>query len=290
VSHVPQPGESIAGSGFTVFPGGKGGNQAYASARLGASVSMVGQIGNDAHADWLKRNLAEAGVDVSHVLTDADVSSGVAFISIDEAGQNQIVVVAGSNGTFGTSKLVPSRELIRGARTVLIQLEVPMETVETAARHAREGGAIVILDPAPAVALSDELLGYVDYLTPNESELAILTGAPVEEAIEVAELSRRAHQLRARGANNVIVKMGARGALLVDGNGEHLLAPKAVEAVDTTAAGDAFNAAFAFALEGADSAIEAGRFATAAAACSVMRHGAQPSMPTLDEVARMLAQ
>jgi ribokinase len=286
----PRPGETLTGSDFTVFPGGKGGNQAYAAARLGADVSMVGQVGNDAYAGWLKGNLAEAGVDVSHVTADPDVSSGVAVISIDEAGQNQIVVVPGSNGTLDPGRLESSRELIRSARVVLLQLEIPMETVEAAARHAREGGALVILDPAPAAGLSDDLLACVDYLTPNESELATLTGAPTGVELDAAEIGRRARMLRARGAKTVIVKMGARGALLVDAEREYPLAPKAVDAVDTTAAGDVFNAMFAFGVRVWGPDAEMGALATAAAACSVTRHGAQPSMPTMDEATAMLAR
>jgi ribokinase len=288
VSRFPVAGETVTGDGFTIFSGGKGANQAFGAARLGARVSMVGRVGNDAHAAWLKQSLAEAGVDVSHVTADPDVSSGVAVISIDGSGQNQIVVVPGSNGAFRPELLAPSRELIRSARVVLLQLEIPMPTVIAAARYAREGGAIVILDPAPAAELSDELLGLVDYLTPNETELALVTGGAAEAELGVEEIVWRARLLLERGAGAVIVKMGARGALFVDGSGKHPVAPKQVVAVDTTAAGDAFNAAFALAVEAFGSVAEACMFANAAAACSVTRYGAQSGMPTIDEVSAML--
>jgi ribokinase len=288
VARFPVPGETVTGSGFSVFPGGKGANQAYAAACLGARVSMIGRVGNDAYADWLKRNLEAVGVDVSHVRTDPDAPSGVAAISIDEAGRNQIVVVPGANGAFDADLLEPSRNLIRDARVVLLQLEIPMRTVEAVARYAKEGGAMVVLDPAPAADVSDELLGLVDYVTPNESELATLTGTPAGEGLDVAEIGRRARGLLARGAGSVIVKMGARGALLVRPDGEHRVAGICVEAVDTTAAGDAFNGAFAVAVDRAGSVVDAATFANAAAACSVTRHGAQPSMPRAADVTALL--
>jgi ribokinase len=288
VPRFPAPGETVPGGSFAVFPGGKGANQAYAAARLGGSVSMVGQVGDDAHADILTRSLASAGADVAHVSVDRGEPTGLAVITIDGSGQNQIVVVAGANGTFGVERLERSRDLIAGAGIVMLQLEVPVETVAAAARVAREGGALVILDPAPARELPGELLGFVDYVTPNESELAALTGARPGERIGRGEATRRARELLRRGPRRVIVKMGALGALLVAEDSEHFWAPPPVDVVDTTAAGDAFNAAFAVALSLGMTEAEAGRFATAAAACSVTRRGAQPSMPAFSEVERLL--
>jgi ribokinase len=293
VPRFPGPGETVPGGSFTVFAGGKGANQAYAAARLGGDVSMVGQVGNDTHAGLLKNNLASAGVHVSHVATDEAVSSGVAVISIDRAGQNQIVFVAGANGTFTADRLEQSRELIAGARIVLLQLEIPIATVSAAARLARASGAVVILDPAPALELPDDLLGDVDYITPNESELATLTGARPGGRpgghMDRFEAVRGARELLRRGARRVIVKMGALGALLIGDEREHVWVPLPVDAVDTTAAGDAFNAAFAVALARGTGEAEAGTFATAAAACSVTRRGAQASMPTFEEVEHLLA-
>jgi ribokinase len=283
VPRFPVPGETLVGLDFRVFPGGKGANQAYAAARLGSQVCMVGQVGADAHAGWLKSNLASAGVDVSQVQADPDVSSGIATITINDQGQNQIIIVPGANGTLHPDRLDRSRQVISSAGQVLLQLEVPLPTVLSAARLAREGGARVILDPAPAQPLPDELLALADYLTPNETELAILTGSRAS-SFSREEAARLARQLLRRGARKVIVKMGAQGALLLSADHEHFWPALPVKAVDTTAAGDAFNAAFAAALARGKPEREAGVYATGAAACSVQRVGAQPSMPTHQEV------
>jgi ribokinase len=283
----PVLGETVLGDSFKVFPGGKGANQAYGAARLGGQVSMAGQLGNDTLADWLKQNLASVGVDVTHVHRDPTVASGIANIMVDADGQNQIVIVPGANGGFGIDQLARSHELIAAAGFVLMQLEIPLATVELAARLAKGAGACVILDPAPAQQLSDSLLACVDYLTPNETELAILTSSlpgPLTRE-RATQLARTLHQ---RGAKKVIVKMGAQGALLVGNREEQFWPATPVEVVDTTAAGDAFNAAFAFALATGMSEWTAGRFATAAAACSVTRSGAQPSMPSRAEVEALL--
>ncbi|MFO1497602.1 MAG: ribokinase [Verrucomicrobiota bacterium] len=287
VDRYPVPGETLVGQQFNIFPGGKGANQAYAAGKLGASVAMIGQVGNDSQADWLKENLRAAGVDVSPILTDPGTSSGIATITIDRLGQNQIIIVPGANGTFNPARLEPSQAALQSAGLVLLQLEIPLATVEASARLAREGRATVILDPAPAQDLSDSLLHLTDYLTPNEGELALLTGhAP--GALTRAEATVLSRQLVSRGARKVLVKMGHKGALLVAQSYEHFWPAIPVEAVDTTAAGDAFNGAFAAALARGESEVEAGWYATAAAACSVTRLGAQPSMPNDEEVRSFL--
>ncbi len=288
---VPLPGETVTGSNFDIYPGGKGANQAFAAARLGSRVSMVGQVGNDLHADELKGNLESAGVDTTYLQRDTNVASGIAFISIDSNGQNQIIIVPGANGTFSAERLSTCQELIAGARVVLLQLEIPMGTVLAAARYAKRGGeeqAIVILDPAPAQAIPDELLTLVDYITPNETELAMLNGVTREGNLDRNEASQLARRLLSRGAKRVIVKLGSQGALLVEEDSEHFWPPVSVVAVDTTAAGDAFNAALAVALAKEKSEVEAGEFAVVAAAYSVTRKGAQPSMPTLPEIESLL--
>jgi ribokinase len=287
VPRFPAPGETLVGRDFRVFPGGKGANQACAAAKLGARVSMVGQVGADAHADWLKANLASAGVDVSQVRADKQVSSGIAAITTDSQGQNQIIIIPGANGSFHPDRLELSRHIISAAGQLLLQLEIPLPTVLAAARMAKEAGALVILDPAPAQPLPDELLGLVDYLTPNETELAILAGSAAA-AFSRAQAADLAKPLLRRGARKVIVKMGAQGALLLGAEEEHFWPAFRVKAVDTTAAGDAFNAAFAAALAAGKSEVDAGQYATAAAACSVQRAGAQPSMPADAEVRAML--
>lgn len=285
----PGAGETVPGTRFDVFPGGKGANQAYGAARLGGQVAMLGRLGNDPQASWLRQHLADAGVDVGSIQSDESVSSGVAFITIEQAsGQNRIIIVPGSNGTFTPDRLDDSAALLAGADFVLLQLEIPLATVTKAARLAKKGSACVILDPAPACPLDRELLELVDYVTPNESELAALTGGPSTPSAEPG-VEQRAATLRQLGARKVVVKQGAQGALLVDDSGTQSWPAPQVKAVDTTAAGDCFNAAFAVALAEGMSERAAGRFACTAASISVTRAGAQPSMPTRAEVENMLA-
>jgi ribokinase len=281
------PGETLIGRSFHVYPGGKGANQAYAAARLGGRVSMIGQVGDDEQGEWLRQNLASAGVDVSQVQGNSAVSSGVATITIDAAGRNQIIIVPGANGAFAPEQLHRSQSVLASAKWVLLQLEIPLETVHTAALVAKRAGARVILDPAPARRIPDELLACVDYVTPNETELAILTETPPSD-LDRAEASERAQLLRKRGARKVLVKMGAQGALLLGEGSDCFWPALPVQTVDTTAAGDTFNAAFAVALAEGVTELEAGRFAAAAAACSVTHPGAQPSMPARDEVEELL--
>jgi ribokinase len=290
VVHVPRfarPGETLSGRGFARFAGGKGANQAYAAARLGGASVMMGQVGADEHGTWLTSGLAAGGVDTSLVVRDDREPTGVALITIDAAGQNQIVLAAGANGTFGPDRFMSLAAGLVPCHILLLQLEIPIETVMAAARAGREAGAIVILDPAPARELPDALLRLADYLTPNETELAALTGGG--EIREAADIRHRAAGLLARGAACVLVKWGARGAALIAPGGEHWWAARQVEVVDTTAAGDAFNGAFAVALAEGSSQETAGRFACAAAALAVTRAGAQPAMPARADVDRLLA-
>lgn len=287
VAEFPLPGQTLVADEFRVFPGGKGANQAYACGKLGAAVSMIGRVGSDGQAEGLRRNLADVNVNVDHVQSVAGISTGVATITIDGHGQNQIIIVPGANGAFDVTQLQRSAPVIAKAGILLLQLEIPVETVLAAAQVGRKSGAIVILDPAPARKLPDELLACADYLTPNETELAVLAGVP-PAAWSPREASLIARKLMDRGARKIIVKMGSQGAVLVTRHEEHFWPARPVKAVDSTAAGDAFNGAFAAALAREESEIEAGAFATAAAALSVTRAGAQPSMPSADEVAAFL--
>jgi ribokinase len=279
----PTPGETVTGTNLAVFPGGKGANQACAAGRLGAKVHMVGRVGTDENGRLLKSSLDAAGVDTSALLADASVPTGTAFIAIDATGQNEIVIVAGANGRVGMDDVERNRSLIEGAAFLLLQLEVPLEAVEAAARVARAAGRTVILDPAPAQSAALSLLPLVDYVTPNESELLGLCGERIR-GIEVEEAATLGRRLIERGARRVVVKLGPLGAMLVTKEVVRRWAGLAVRAVDTTAAGDVWAGAFATALsEGAREDV-AGAFANVAAGISVTRPGAQPSMPDRAEV------
>jgi ribokinase len=289
VDRFPAPGETLRGDRFDVFAGGKGGNQAAAAARLGGRVAMVGQVGGDAQGAWLRASLEAAGVDARRVSTDDSVSSGVALITTDATGQNEIVVVAGANGTFAPDRLAPAAALLQQASVVLLQLEIPMATVERAATETRASGAILLLDPAPAGDVPNQLLALASLVTPNESELAVLAGASLPDAAASDdEIDAQAARLLVRGATAILVKLGARGARLVTPARRMAWPAFPVTAVDTTAAGDAFNGALAVALAERAELDDAIRFACAAGALSVTRPGAQPSMPTRDEVEQLL--
>ena len=290
VARFPAPGETLRGDRFDVFPGGKGGNQAAAAARLGGRVAMVGQVGGDAQGAWLRTSLETAGVDARRVSTDDGVSSGVALIITDATGQNEIVVVAGANGTFTPDRLAPGVALLQRATVVLLQLEIPMATVERAAAETRASGGMLLLDPAPAGDVPNQLLALASLVTPNESELAVLTDAPLlDDPTSDDEIDARAARLLARGATAVLVKLGARGARLVTPARRVAWPAFPVAVVDTTAAGDAFNGALAVALAERAELDDAIRFACAAGALSVTHPGAQPSMPARDEVDQLLA-
>jgi ribokinase len=283
VARFPGPGETTVGQELAMHPGGKGANQAYAAGRLGGRVHMVGRVGGDDAGRLLLSSLAGAGVDVDGVPRDAEAPTGTALITIDASGQNQIVIVPGANGRLSPRDVESQRDVIASAGLLLLQLEVPLETVEAAARLGRDSGATVILDPAPARVECLKLLPLVDYVTPNETELAALVGEPGRR-LGADEARGLARALLGWGPRSVVAKLGAEGAFRISADGERSWPGLAVTAVDTTAAGDVWNGAFATALaEGADEG-EAGEFANAAAALSVTRAGAQPSMPTRAEV------
>ena len=281
----PAPGETTTGTDFAVYPGGKGANQAVAAARLGACVVMVGRVGRDDHGRLLRRSLTAAGVDAEPVTDDEDAATGVAVITIDASGQNQIVLAPGANARLRPEDVEGRRSVIEGAAVVLLQFEVPLETVEAAARIAHGAGVAVVLDPAPARPEALALLPLASFVTPNETELRILAAAPAGPTTP-EEAALLARSLLERGARCVIAKLGRAGAIAVSGDGEWTWPGHSVQAVDTTAAGDAWNGAFAVALAEGRALQDAGAFATAAAAISVTRPGAQPSMATRDEVER----
>lgn len=284
--HIPAAGETVHGSEFQMHPGGKGANQAVAVARLGYPVQMIGKVGSDATGQQLRAHLESAGVGLECV-GQSEGASGVAMIVVAEDGDNCIVVTPGANADVTPSFVDLHADVIRGAGLVLTQFEIPLETVRHVAGLCFQHQIPLILDPAPAQSLPEDLLKRVTWFTPNETEAAFyvphgLNGDPEAHSRVLAQ------RLLAQGPRGVLLKMGALGAYLAtDGVEEQLNAIK-VNAVDTTAAGDAFNGAFAVGLLLGKSPVESARFAIAAAALSVTRAGAQPSMPVLEDVERLL--
>jgi ribokinase len=291
----PQPGETISGEDLQVIPGGKGANQAVAAARHGANVGMLGRVGKDNFGDLLLENLRSNRVETELIRRD-DASTGTAIIVVDADGQNSIVLSAGANGNVSSSDVENASFSI--FNLLLLQMEIPTPTVLSAARRAKENGVRVILNPAPAKELADELIALADFIVPNETELSILTGMEVKDFPSAAAASRK---LRERGAQNVIVTLGSKGALLVTGEEVTHVEAYPVEVVDTTAAGDAFIGGFAAKLLESASLLyvrkqapafqitSAVRYACACGALAATRFGAQPSLPTKEEVERFMS-
>lgn len=280
---IPVPGETVTGGQFVMAPGGKGANQAVAAARLGAEVTFVARTGQDMLGDQAIEGYKKEGIVTDWILRDPDHHTGVALILVDDAGENLISVASGANHQLTPQDVGQAAEAIRAADAVMLQLEIPMETVQFTAGLAAEAGVPVILDPAPAPdePLDRALLQHVTYLTPNESEAQRLTGIAVED-----ESSARAaaEKLLAGGARNVIITLGTQGALVADGQRAVLVPAPKVEARDSTAAGDAFNGALAAAVARGLPVEDAVRRANLVGALSVTRLGAQPSLPTADEL------
>jgi ribokinase len=285
---IPAPGETVTGDRFQTFDGGKGANQAVAIGRLGYPVSMVAKVGDDEFGSRLRQGLKAAHVDVTAVSTAKGTASGVALISVDARGQNSITVVPGANGKLLPRDLQKALPRLRSAGMILTQLEIPMETVECLAEIAERFEIPLMLDPAPARPIPRNLLSRVTYLTPNETETAVLCGKGAGD-LTPRNAGDYAEKLLKRGAANLIIKMGGRGAYLAGADGLRTLMPSfKVRVVDSTAAGDAFNGGLAVALMRGMALVDAVRFASAVGAVSVTRAGAQPAMPTAREVNRLL--
>ncbi len=285
--HIPAPGETILGGEFTTAAGGKGANQAVAVARCGGNVSFLAKLGNDALGDQAIASFKADGIDVSHVLRDPNTPSGVAVIMVNHSGENSIAVAPGSNSLLCPTDVEGIEPVLDETSTLLIQLEIPIETVEKSVSIACSRGANVILNPAPACELSDDLLSQVSIITPNESEASLLTGIEVKSVDDAIAAGRKLLQ---RGIDNAVITMGSSGALIVRTDGEELVPTTKVDVVDTTAAGDTFNGALAVALSEGSSLKNAVVFANAAAALSVGKLGAQQSVPSREEIDAMLSQ
>jgi len=282
VPRFPRPGETLRGRSFARYPGGKGANQAVAAARLGAEVSFFGKVGDDPFGDELLLSLKENNVNVEAVEKERNVPSGIASIWVTETGDNAIVIVSGANGQVNETYVDRVLTRLAAAKVLLLQLEIPLATVAYLLRRLPVKTPLVILDPAPAQDLSSLPLERVDIITPNRGELHALTG---EEDLEKA-----AQELLARGVGNVVCKAGAEGAYLFNKNGRRHFPAFPVKVVDSTAAGDAFNGALAAALTEGFSLEESLRWANAAGALACTRPGAQPSLPSREELEQFLAE
>jgi len=285
-NRMPKEGESLIGSDFTTVPGGKGANQAVAAARLGSATHFVGRVGSDVFGTSLRENLASCGVNTDHLIED-DGPSGVAMIIVNEAGQNSIVVALGANGEVRPEDLSQAAELFGNADFLLAQLEIPLETVEAALDMARAAGVRSVLDAGPPSKLPLDLLRKADIVSPNETETAALTGV---EVVDLSTAREAANKLLDGGVETVVLKLGEQGSFVATRDLEEHVPAFRVDVVDTTAAGDAFTAALAVAMADGDDLVGAVRFANAAGAVAVTRFGAQPSMPTRDEVNEFVAE
>lgn len=286
LNRIPKPGETILGGEFVMAAGGKGANQAVGAARAGGAVTFIARLGQDMFGDKALAGFIADGINVDHVVRDRTAPSGVALIFVARNGENSIAVASGANSRLVPADLTNARRAFQRSGIVVLQLETPLKTVAAAVRLAASSGARVILNPAPAQPLPNDLLRRVFLLTPNESEAQLLTGMPANNE---AAAARAADALLARGVQNVIITLGARGAFVAGKQVRGLVPGFKVKPVDTTGAGDVFNGTLAVALSEGKSLMDAARFASAAAAISVTRLGAQTSAPTRKEIDRLLA-
>lgn len=280
-SHIPVPGETVLGGAFLMNPGGKGANQAVSIARLGGDVTFISKVGHDVFGRQSTQAFEEEGIDISGVLSDSELPSGVALITVDEFGENSIVVASGANLNLSPEDVEKYLEKIPDVGIILMQLEIPMETVKFAANYASSHGIKVILNPAPANSLLPELFKMIDIITPNSNEAEMLTGIAVTDedtAREAAEF------LQKQGIKNVAITLGAKGAVLLNEDGFYVIPATKVEAVDTTAAGDVFNGALALAISEGKDILSAIHFACQAASITATRMGAQSSIPYRKEL------
>ena len=287
LAHFPRPGETVIGKQYQVAFGGKGANQAVAAGRSGADIAFIACVGEDDIGERIRQQLVDDRIDVSPVEAVAGDSTGVALIFVNGEGENTIGIHAGANAALTPERVELHQQVIADAAALLMQLESPLESVLAAAKIAHQHQTQVILNPAPATELSDELLSLVDMITPNETEAQILTGVAVNSDEDAARAAAVLHQ---KGIRTVLITLGSRGVWLSEQGNGHRIPGFRVEAVDTIAAGDTFNGALITALIEQRPMAEAVRFAHAAAAIAVTRRGAQPSVPWRDEIDSFLQQ
>ncbi|MBQ6870358.1 MAG: ribokinase [Alistipes sp.] len=278
--HLPRPGESVLGGDFMMAGGGKGANQAIAVARMGHNVVFSAAVGRDMFGDAAVAGYQRFGVDTSYIVRK-DTPSGIALIMVDGAGQNSISVALGANNCLTAEDVMPALESVSAGDIVLLQLEIPMSTVDACVAVAAAKGAKVVLNPAPAAVVSEQTLSKLYLITPNQTEAQTLTGI---EVVDEASATAAAKALTAKGVERVVITMGSQGSLLYEDGVSEIIPAHKVSAVDTTAAGDVYNGALCAAIAEGVPLGDALRFATKAAAISVTRAGAQPSVPSREEV------
>lgn len=281
----PQSGETVIGTSFSKFPGGKGANQAVAAARLGADVTMVGKVGSDPFGDEFLFTLKNEGINTANILRDTRYPTGVGSITLEENGNNRIVVVPGANLHYDSSELNSIKSLIQGSELLMVQLEMDLGMIEQAVAYAAEVKVPVILNPAPAQKLSDELLRNITYLTPNETEVELLTGIKV---LSLEDAENAGKVLLEKEVQNIIITLAEKGALIVNHTGTIHVPSLKVQPVDTVAAGDSFNGALAVGIVNGRPLKDAVEYANAVGAITVTREGAIPSLPNKVEVAEFL--
>lgn len=280
-THIPVPGETVLGGAFLMNPGGKGANQAVSVARLGGEVTFISKVGNDVFGKQSTQAFEEEGIDISGVLEDNDAPSGVALITVDESGENSIVVASGANLNLSPQDVETYLEKTSDVEIILMQLEIPMDTVKFTARYALAHGIKVILNPAPSNPLVQELFHMIDIITPNSNEAEMLTGIAVKDVVSA---KAAAEYLYSQGVKNVAITLGAKGAVLLNEQGFYEIPATKVDAIDTTAAGDVFNGALAVAVAEGKDLLASVRFACQAASITATRMGAQSSIPYRKEL------
>jgi ribokinase len=284
---IPKPGETIIGGEFFMAAGGKGANQAVAAARADRNVVFIGRVGNDIFGKQAIEGFVREGINVDYVYKDKVAPSGIALIFVGADGENSIAVASGANSRLTLADVQAAKDVISSAAILLMQLEIPMEIVQAAAEIASKAEVRVILNPAPAKPLSNNLLKYVSVLTPNETETELLIGIKIKKESDMATAAKA---LLSKGVEAVLITLGAQGVYVATSKVRELVPAFKVEAIDTTAAGDVFNGALAVALSENKTILEAAKFANAAAALSVTKLGAQPSAPYRNEIEDLLSR